>query len=226
MVLASSDDRPFDDVKYLGIAARRVPAIYEGQGFGIHVAFLYKTDGHPARLAHLAWHHHQIPDGSPDENYLWEQIQLDETNSSYVASWLDDRRAKPDNIPYGFSISGEVFDGDNDDFIDPPLGEGLTCATFIIAVLKHLKFPLIKEETWPVNRRDDVAWQTGILQQLERTGASQLHVEALRSNVGAVRYRPEEICGAACLDDWPVAYDDASTTAAEIVNLIGACRQS
>ncbi|MBB5046148.1 hypothetical protein HNR60_000890 [Rhodopseudomonas rhenobacensis] len=226
MPLAANAERPFDDVRFLGIAARSVDPIYDGQDFGLHVALLYKTDNQPARLAHLAWHHIQIADGAPDEAYKWDQIQLGDINTKTVASWLNKRRAKPDKIPYGFSVTGDVFERGTDEFIEPPLGMGLTCATYILAVLRHLGFPMLEEHTWPEARPDDLAWQVGILEKLQENGASAEHTTALAENVGAVRFRPDEVCGAAILPDWPIAFDDASTAAAEIVQFMGACRNA
>ena len=224
MVLASNEDRPFDDVDCLGVAACKVSPVYEGQNFGIHVALLYRTDGNPARLAHLAWHFLHHPGDPPDARFRWAQIPLDSINASFVASWLEDRWEKPELIPYGFSVTGDVWDQGTDTFIPPPCGEGLTCATFILGTMRHLRLPIVQEDTWPYNRAEDLTWQAGIINMLEKHGAAADHVAALKNNVGAVRFRPEEVCGAAILPDWPITFDDASTLAAEIVQLIGSCQ--
>lgn len=222
MPLVSSAERPFDEVSFLGIAARRMPPIYEGQEFGLHAGFLYRVDGSEARLAHFAWHEIQRDD-EPDDNYVWNDIDLDESNRLVVASWLDERRGKPDKIPYGFRTDGSPYDPDTGDFISPPIGQGFTCATFIIGVLKHLGFNLLIEDTWPSSREDDVVWQTGIIAKLQEYHASAEHVEALKHDLGTRRFRPEEVCGATCLaPDWPVNFDDASAIAADILAVVRA----
>lgn len=224
MPLSESKKRPFEQVKVLGVVAKRVDPIVRDQAFGLHTGLLYKIDGEGPRIAHLGWHEVQI-DNEPDENYLWADVNLDETNCIVIASWLDDRRLRPDKIPYGFRIDGSPYDPVTGEFIPPPLGRGLTCATFIVAVLEHLGFQLLEQHTWPSTRADDVAWQEGILAALAKTGVSQAHVDALSNDVGSTRFRPEEVCGATVLaPDWPVAFADARVVAEEVLAVVDAFR--
>ncbi|NVN85976.1 MAG: hypothetical protein HXX15_07780 [Rhodopseudomonas sp.] len=217
MHLLSSNERPFSDVDYLGIAATRVDPIYEGQEFGLHAGFLYRVDNSRPRLAHFAWHESQRDD-EPSDRYLWNDINLNEFNRRFVASWLDERRNHPDKIPYGFRTDGSPYDADTGRFISPPIGQGFTCATFIVAVLRHLGFELLNEDTWPLSRTDDALWQAGIIARLRECGVPTEHVAALAQDIGARRFRPEEVCGATCLaPNWPVDFDNASAIAAGII---------
>ncbi|AMA55039.1 hypothetical protein [Bradyrhizobium sp. CCGE-LA001] len=216
MPLRSNAEHPFAEVNFLGIVAKKVDPIYEGHEFGIHVGFLYQLEDNQPRVAHFAWHEIQRDD-EPDDSYLWSEINLDESNRLVVASWLDDRRANPDLIPYGFRTDGSPYVEETSDFVAPPIGQGFTCATFIVGVLKHLGFPLLVEDSWPDAREDDILWQEGIVSKLEGW-ASPEHRGALRDDVGTKRFRPEEVGGAACrAPDWPVLFEDASVVAAEII---------
>jgi hypothetical protein len=50
---------------------------------------------------------------------------------------------------------------------------------------------------------------------LEAVGADRAHIEAVRNQIGAIRIRPDEIVGAATVDeaDWSVAFADARALA-------------
>src|SRR5262245_50105975 len=134
MPLRSNAERPFEEVSFLGVAANRQPPMYEGHEFGIHVGFLYRMEESRPRLAHFAWHEMQRND-EPDASYPWSDINLHDSNRQFIASWLDDRRTKPDKIPYGLRTDGSPYDAYTGEFIDPPIGQGFTCATFIVGVL-------------------------------------------------------------------------------------------
>lgn len=226
MTLATSEQSAFADVKYLGVAAKAVSPLLKSQEFGVHAGFIYKIDEDDPRVAHLAWHEDQR-DNQIDATYLWSPMPfLEEPNCHVVASWLHVRRSKPDLIPYGFRVDGRVYDAESDAFIPPPPGQGLTCATFIVAVLRHLGFSLLVGASWPNDRQDDREWQEAVVAALKEQGASEQHVKALAEDVGARRYRPDEVVGAATLAEWPVAFPDAAKAAQEVIAAIAASRKA
>jgi hypothetical protein len=95
------------------------------------------------------------------------------------------------------------------EFFPPPLGKGLTCATFILAVLRGHGLLPVDETTW-LPRAEDVDWQTAIIEDLEASGAEQDHIEAVRNDIGAKRFRPAEVVGAVIEADshWPVRREE------------------
>jgi hypothetical protein len=219
MTVCRSDERPFDAVKYLGVVVRAVDSIDPAASFGLHSGFLYKLDGQPPRLNHLAWHFDLRDEPAVDDKYLWADTGLDERNSQVIAAWLTDRRERPSMIPYGLDAQGACFDKETQDFLPPPLGKGLTCATYMQAVLKHLGFILLDEATWPADRAEDASWQVAVVDVLRKTGAAEDHINALASDVGSKRLRPAEVVGAATVTSgsWPVAFDRASAIAQTII---------
>ena len=184
-----------------------------------------KLDGGEPWIVHLAFHH-RLTYEHPTDSYLWQNIALDGINRHVVAAWLGDGHIHPNDVPYGIDATGVCFDKETGAFLEPPIGKGLTCATFITAVLRHLGFPLIQEATWP-QRDDDIAWQEMILDVLKKY-ASDEHVEATRKDIGAKRFRPDEVVGAAicATSDWPVTFSDARLVADAILGDLAAARSA
>ena len=204
---------PFGEVDHLGVVIREFrPA--DRAPFR-HAGFLYRIDDGAPLMVHLAWHY-CLRHEPPDEDYLWQTVALEEENRQVVAAWLGAEHLHPADIPYGFDAFGLCFD-ENDEFVPPPVGKGLTCATLISAVLAFLGFELLEQNTWE-DRPDDVHWQNEILRAL-RGHASPAHIEALQTDIGAKRFRPEEVVGAAITSDpkWPVPFSDARQMADSIL---------
>jgi hypothetical protein len=49
-------------------------------------------------------------------------------------------------------------------------------------------------------------WQRSIIELLKENGASQEHIKAVESQIGAIRYRPEDVAGAAASDRLPAEF--------------------
>lgn len=216
MAVYRSDERPFDDVRALGVVVSPVPALSPQDPYGVHSGILYKIDGGSARISHLAWHF-RLEDVPAADPYLWADVGLDDANSRVIAAWLALRQKSPSNIPYGLDAGGACFDKTTREFLPPPLGKGLTCATYIVTIFKSLGFPLLLEDTWPTDRADDHSWQRAVVDMLTKTGADKDHIEAVGKDVGAKRFRPAEVVGAAIHTPWPVAFQDAATLAAAVI---------
>ena len=216
MTVHRSNERPFSEVRALGVVVMPVPALSPEDQYGLHSGLLYKIDDGSPRISHLAWHF-RLRDDAASDPYLWADTALDENNSRFVAAWLASRQNSPSNIPYGIDAGGSCFDKATREFLPPPLGKGLTCATYIVAILKSLGFPLLLEETWPTDRTSDDSWQRAVIDALRNDGAGEDYVEATQKDVGAKRFRPSEVVGSATRAPWPVAFQDAAELAASVV---------
>ena len=102
---------------------------------------------------------------------------------------------------------------------------GLTCATFILAVFLSNGMELLLEEQWE-HRNEDDYWHAYIVKMLEQTkskyGISDTHIENIRREKGCVRFRPEEVAGSLFFKEIPVGFKDASKIGKKIVeHLIG-----
>ena len=221
MPVQPSQVRPFGDVNALGIVVCRAPRLNPADELPLHSGFLYKLDAGMPRISHLAWHL-DLRDEPAADPYMWANVGLDEANSRFVAAWLADRGKNPALIPYGIDGAGASFDPETDEFVPPPVGKGLTCATYIAAVFKHLGFQLLQEDSWPTDRQDDNVWQEHVVKALSKTGASEEHVDAVKNDVGARRFRPAEVTGAATLADWPIAFPSAEAVANSVIENVRA----
>lgn len=111
------------------------------------------------------------------------------------------------SIPYGFHfVADSVLTRDGVVPSDLPSGAGLTCATFVLQVLRNQDFHILDMDSWR-GRDDDAEWQKSILEML-RPYISQEHFDGLEKVVGvAVRFRPEEVAGCAReFEDEPIKF--------------------
>lgn len=215
MAILAPEGSPFDNVERLGL-------VIQATDFGLHTGFLYLTDEGP-RICHLAFHH-QLVDQDATPEYRWADIDLDLDNKIILANLVALIAHEKPNIPYGFNLEGVAFDPSTGKLIDPPVGKGLTCATFILAVFRTFSIPLLAEETW-VPRESDVEWQNSIISLLERRAAHE-HIEAVQQSRAAPRFRPDEVVGCASSDERPVKMEDAEILAKQIREDLAASRSS
>ena len=202
----------------LGVSAKAVDTDQ------LHCGILYKLDDAPVRMAHLAWHFDLRDEAAPSD-YFWTEVNLDETNRRVLAAFASVIGSNEGGIPYGLDAAGAAFDRGTGEYIDPPIGKGLTCATFVVAVFGSYGFDLLNEDSWP-NRECDTAWQEKIVGNLQANGASAEHIDAIRSDIGAKRFRPEEICRRfAGMADWPVQFADIRPIAEAIREQVRAALQ-
>ncbi|KQM99256.1 hypothetical protein ASE85_11155 [Sphingobium sp. Leaf26] len=210
--------RPFADVQDAGV-------VIHGTDMGRHAGFLYRRDDGSVRVLHLAFHH-SLRDDQADQwdatirarfgaDLRWADLGLPDDSRVVFAAHLSQLLLGNPQIPYGLDAGGTAFTPDGR-FVRGPVGKGLTCATFIAAVLAGYGHPVVMDNWQP--RPEDQAWGEQILAMLEGR-ASQEHIDAVRADIGASRYRPEEVVGAAVspLPEWPLSFPDAIALAEQIV---------
>lgn len=194
----SPAEATFDQIPALALAVKQA-------GTFVHVGFLYRTEEGTLRLSDLAWHH-CLRDSAEYEDYFWLTTDLEEIICEQVAEYVAyvAQVNSSGQIPYSIRYRGKHFDATGE-YIGTVAGEGLTCATYILAVLDDaLSLPLIIYDTWPVGRPDDVAWAETILDMLanHEPRASEDHIAVQRELLpDVVRYRPEEVAAAFAIFD-------------------------
>jgi hypothetical protein len=120
------------------------------------------------------------------------------------------------NIPYGFSYEGSAFNPDGS-FVPPPIGQGLTCSTFVVKVVSSAGFNLLDMTSWQGSDGDD-EWRAKIVGWLEKCeNVDKGHIDALREDNNAMRIRPEHVIAAGISDPWPVGFDDANEIAQQVL---------
>lgn len=183
-----------------------------------HVGVVHRGHQGPALLLNLARHsdlrNDKLPD--PDQHYVCVEIDLDPDRASAVTALCRRIWRRHPAIPYGVLYQGGKFAKDGRLLLrDRELG--LTCATFVLAVLEGAGLALVKFEDWPA-RAEDQIWHSRVVAWLradhdERPEVVSLsHVRGVASELGCARLRPEEVAAAGShpVFDWPVTFHDAS----------------
>jgi hypothetical protein len=217
MVIDAPGDKAISLLDTFGVA---IKAIDSNQR---HVGMLYRVDA-GVRLCHLAFHL-DLRDEPAGTSYFWAEAGLDAANRRFMAAQCARLAEGADKIPYGLREQGLCFDRTTGRYVPQPAGAGLTCATFIVVFLKAFGYHLLEEDTWP-NRDDDTEWQRVIIQRVQAAGASQEHIDGMTKDLGAKRYRPEEVAGAVTRSEYPVTFAEASALAAEILAILYASRSN
>jgi hypothetical protein len=174
-----------------------------------HIGVLHREgDAGQVLMLHLRWHH-RLTNGASEPHFLWiDPAVIPRQRQIQVAAicrhiW---RAHQSDGIPYGFSPPNDCFDEHTFRYLLGPTRHGLTCATFVLAVFHRAGIQLVEYTSWPTDRPGDAEWQAHMVNELERTGATPEHTEAVRSDLGSARYRPEEVAGAATAAHLPAPF--------------------
>lgn len=153
------------------------------------------------------------------ESLFWIAPDLSQEDQRILAAtidvWLD---LNANKIPYSVAHPGGVIFKDNVWVGNEP-GQGLTCATFIVALFDELGIPFVDVGSWG-DRAGDIEWAQRILQALAPFMSPE-HVEAQRVRIGkTVRVRPSDIAAAGQLirqeNDAPLQFRDVESLSARI----------
>jgi hypothetical protein len=202
----------FENVDLVGFAIRRPgPEQY-------HVGLLYKVPGKPVRLRHQC-DHLDIKDKEPDNpEYLWTDVAaLSSLNKRLIANKMS--RAGGDKVPYGvgFRVDGKYLDKKTLKYAVTELGEGLTCATYIVAVMETLGFFPFDRKGW-TSTPEDTNWQKAMISRKAAEHPTAVkHFEAEKAHIGESRFRPEHVVAAGYPPTWPLTQAVANELAGKIV---------
>ena len=162
-------------------------------------------------LLHLKFHHDLACEAPPPE-YLWVELTIPTERARVLARFCRaiEKRYPDGRFPYGLKHDG-AFD-DSGQYLSNE-GKGLTCATFVLAVFAKQGVHLVDSAGW-VSRKDDKAAQTKLVDLLIKVGAEASHVDAVRKEIGCVRFRSEEVAAAGASEPLPVSFEQASRVGA------------
>src|SRR3954451_7678002 len=180
ITLHHPDARAFDEVQQLGIAIG-----FNDRG-GQHIGFLYKEDGKAARLCHLA-HHFDMRDSEPSKRYRWIQTTIGKENRAVLVEIIRNIIDRKTRIPYGIRYEKDYLTP-NGEYIKRGLGNGLTCATFILAVCRASAIELLRCEEWPAGREGDLEFQADQIAALRQCKKYQFHADNVSQHLGDSRY--------------------------------------
>ncbi len=189
-----------------------------------HIGILHR-EGDQVLLLDLAWHC-DLRNNPPSSSYLWIKPDVPELRMRQVAArcrqvW----RSNEGTLPYALSPPSDCFDVQTGAFLLGPTRHGLTCSSFVLAIFETAGLSLVDYETWPTERPGDQEWQERVVGALENSGTcvSAEHLETVKNEIGAVRYRPEDVAGAATASPLPADFSVAVERARKILELLNAC---
>lgn len=191
-------------------------AIVEVSSNQRHIGLVYRDDDGQLRISHLQWHF-RFEDRPlrSDDSFRFLISGLPDVSQHLLAAQAATIRDKSPRIPYSVVSRTCRFDEDGTYYPGDP-GNGLTCATYVLAVAASMKFDLLDRDSWP-SRADDQVWQQGVIDSLESRRASQEHIDGMRRCLPAARFRPEEVAAGVATASPPLAFPNADQLAREIL---------
>lgn len=99
---------------------------------------------------------------------------------------------------------------------------GLTCATFILAVLKRAQIILIELSDWQ-KRPNDLEWQEIVLEIYKKINKknpeeyTEALIEHYTQNLNCFRYRPEEVAAASAAPELPTNFNYCSEYGSQVI---------
>jgi hypothetical protein len=188
-----------------------------------HTGMVYRDFDGRLLLFHQAWHHEtrnelldeaRIDLGGP---FLCVSPDIDRDRARNLAALCEMIAATGEPIAYALRDDPEALFDEHTGRLTLPTGKGLSCSTFVLALFRSARLPLVDTTDWPLDRPGDRAFQELVVSILERTGASPDHVAAVRVEIGCARIRPEEVAGAALLSVLPVRHPSAEAAGQVLV---------
>ena len=179
---------------FFGIAVQ----VSNPQSKQLHAAALYRFDGR-LMIGDVQNHFASCRrEARPSERVYWVAPDLAQEDQRILAAkveaWLDENHGR---IPYSVAHPGGVIFKD-DVWVGNEPGQGLTCATFIVALFDELGIPFIDVDTWK-ERTGDVEWAREILEMLKPLMSPE-HVTAQEDRIGkTIRVRPSDVAAAGLL---------------------------
>ena len=172
-----------------------------------HVGIAIRDSG-GIKLLHFAWHRETRFEAPKSDKYVACEPELKSEELSWLAAQVRQFGKKLPNVPYALRLSKRVTMGANGDVEL----ESANCSTFVIIVFEIAKLPLIADDTWQ-ERESDGPRQQELVEALrgDPENVPADHDERVAREVGCIRYRPEEVAGAALVDvdRWPVKFPAA-----------------
>ncbi|MFC1759413.1 hypothetical protein ACFL2H_11710 [Planctomycetota bacterium] len=187
----------------------------------LHTGIIHVASGQSPTMLHLAWHTTLLNE-TPENRYLWVVPVLEPARLRQVASLCRRifRKNEQNGLPYGFGIPNDQFDAKTGEYLFKDSQYGLTCASFVLAVFDAAGLQLANYETWPSGREEDTRWQQYILGVLRVTGASEPHIKNIETEVGAVRFQPQQVTACSASESPPVDFDAADEQGEKIRRLV------
>lgn len=176
---------------------------------GRHVGILHKGDLGDVYYVHLQSHFKLTNDPVPEKYNFWTELEIPTERALSLAAYVRMvvRKNAAGQVPYGFTLPAKFFDEFGDITLNPK-NIGLTCATFVLAVMHAAGLQLVEYKSWP-HRKEDIEFQQDVIDGMKSgvygTVAAE-HIDRVKASKGALRFKPLEVAAASVCDVYPVTF--------------------
>lgn len=153
-------------------------------------------------LLHMAWHHIVLFEKIESQKHCWVGAKLDleidavEQLAIFFESVINNFPALSSLVCYGTDFKASKGSFSHEGEYNCPQGSiGLTCASFVLEILRAGQLVLVDIETWRPSEAND-KWIERVASSLESRGHHN-QAAAVRSRANGCRLRPVELAGAA-----------------------------
>lgn len=184
-----------------------------------HSGIFYRRTPAIMRLLHFADHQIIEDDDPPSQpKFTWVVPPLRPKQIPQIVELCILISNKRPRINYGFRYDeASIFSMLDGSFILADGTLGLTCSTFVLAILRSAGVRLIKPRTWKVTS-GSISAQA--LQVRFMSHGHPNHAGRLRTEIGASRFSPSQVAGSGAYDRHPVSYRKAERAAAVALLLV------
>ena len=195
---------------------------------GGHIGLGFHSAKAGPQVLHLAWHRkleaHAIP-GGLQTCWTADALSVPPSASRQLVALIRAVATRGAQINYDINfVAARGSFSANGSYKAPKGSRGLTCATFVVEVLRAGMVNLVKDDTWRQSA-ENLDWGNAVCEQLAKSADTE-HVAAVSKNVNGLRMRPFEVAGAAQLGPkrWPADFDSVQRPASEVaLQLLGIC---
>jgi hypothetical protein len=207
-------EKPYAQIEFAAVGVRATDPAAQ-----LHAGILYVGLDRAVRLLHFCWDR-DGRDEVPRDPYFWVQPGLRKSIARSLAA-LCRLVAKANalaRVPWQFRYDPALVFDRGSGQRKGASGEGLTCATFVLAMFESIGVRLVDVKSWP-SRPCDESWKKRIFRI-----ANAEHVARLEPQVAAARFRPEEVTAATrvIVAGTPVRLSDVLPDARAVLSRLGA----
>jgi len=198
-------EKPLEQIEQCAVAI-------VGNAVERHTGFFYRDpDDNKVVLLHLQTDNLHVVDAATERSaqfYLRASPAIHKRRHGDLAAkaYLVYKRNSTGRVPYGFSCPTNFFIPDTGEInLSHQNNIGLTCATLLLAIFHMAGYQLVDYSSWKPRYADLIPQQKLLanlidLEKIKRfrdTGITSKYIDAVKKQMTAIRFRPEEVIAAA-----------------------------
>jgi hypothetical protein len=191
-----------------------------------HAGIAHRTNSR-IKILHLA--SHEILRNDDDDGewvFIVPSIHIEDQNHIAGLCRRIFRVNGRGSVPYSFQWEPDVFfDFDTGQFLTPSTTDGLTCSSFVAAIFRSARSPLVQVDTWPqIATEEDIIARRWVLRMWRDSGWPNLIIRAdeIEPSIRAARVSPGDVAGACCQRNIPATYRRCRSDGQTVISMIDA----